>query len=133
MKDKVAEWLRSLDGTNLEPITDVEPIILTIDGETWEGARYRQRGEVRFYLVGKRPAAISSRRRCCYQMGGDARDWYVACYLEKEDHLTEEQKGKYHPFGLNWIMMPWTAPGKIDTFELKKYRRIPADYEVFGS
>jgi hypothetical protein len=119
MKNKVAEWLCSLPGT-----TDVEPVTLTIDDETWEGARYTQRDQVRYYLVGLRPKSHKCRSACdCYRLPGDHRDWYVASYLDKE--LTDKTKQKYHPFGVNWIMMPWDAPGRIDDC-VKRYRRIEA-------
>jgi len=115
MKEQIAEWLRSLEGT-----TDVEPVILTIGMQTWFGAVYTQRGKQHYYLVGFRPHQRGP--KTCYRFAGDDRDWYVACYMNNYNDLPPVPKS-YHPFGNNWMMMAWDAPGSIDNGE-KPYRRM---------
>lgn len=119
MKNKVAEWLRSLPGTS-----DVEPVTITIGTQTWEGARYTQYGRDHFYLVGDLPKSFLKGPKTCYRLPDDAHDWYVATYMAKFDALEEHFK-EFHPFGNSWMMMPWDCGGFIDEHE-KTYRRMDA-------
>ena len=108
LKNKVAEWLESL-----EDVTEVEPVTLTIGTQTWEGAVYTLRGQRSYYLAGDLPKSYAG-QRTCYRLPGDDRDWYVACYMEA-DRLTPEFK-QHHSFGANWMMRCWTVSGKIDDY-----------------
>lgn len=121
----VVDWLHTCEG-----VTEVNAVTLAIGNETWEGARYKQRGEYHYYLLGKLPKWYGKGRKTCCRFGEDGRDWYVAGYMQKADELAEHQK-KYHPFGNHWMLMAWNAPGKIDDHE-NMYRRLPVDVEVYA-
>lgn len=111
IKEQVAEWLRTLPGTS-----DVSPITLTIDEQTWEGAAYTQGGKKGLYLIGDRPRHTNT----CFRFTGDGTDWYMSAYLANPVYLSKRRK-KFHPFGKNWMMRPWTCKTKIDAHT--KYHR----------
>jgi len=90
---------------------DVQPVKVKIGSDQWEGARYKRNDRDRIYVVGHRPDKKG--KNWAYPFEG--LDWYVAGYL---DEATDKEKMEmYHPFGINFILMPWTASDPIDVYE----------------
>ena len=119
----LCEYLTSLD------CVDVAPIRLKIGKTTYEGARYRQNDETRerIYLLGELPREKIRREATCFRFENDSRDWYVACYMPKENFKPEN--ARFHPFGINFMLMPWDISEPIDRYnywrgEHKPYTRV---------
>lgn len=101
MKERVKAWLESLKG-----ITAIEAITVTIDDETWEGARYRQHKTEKYYLIGKLPKGWKNTESGKIYFTMDGQEYYITAYMQEFDTL-EWQYLKYHVFGDNWSMSPW--------------------------
>ena len=61
-------------------------------------------------------------------------DWYVACYGDEK--ALKKEYSAFHPFGTNWIIMPWLVAKegsykdwKIDTGETHQYKRYKLTIE----
>lgn len=113
-------------------ITEVEAVEVTLGKETFQGARYRQDGDVRFYLLGELPKEKKRHpRSVCWTMDGN--DWYVACYYQDSgsEHSAYQE---LQPFGHNFILMMWDVVAckgaKIDTGERWTYKRFPMSVKV---
>lgn len=130
---------------------DVRPILLTIAGEVWHAAFYRQtfeyqsgmdavsRGEKKagdkyteegIYAIGNLPKSYDTRKteaKVCYPWQNV--DWYIAGYLPTT--TAREIINEYHPFGVNFILRPWSVPSgeKIDHYSSKPYERIEMKVE----
>ncbi len=48
--------------------------------------------------------------------------------------LTDEDLARYHPFGVSFMMMPWSVPSgeKIDKYERFPYLRVVTTVEYLG-
>ena len=124
MKNQVANWLKSKHRTQ-----SVRPCVVTIGGDTYEGAMYECVGEfipnmdaiVRgerkvgdvyiqrsIHLVGDVPTVVRERRRTCFTFRGQ--DWFLASHGD----------GLLGPF---IMISPWTCTSKID--DERAYRRVP--------
>ena len=116
-QSKLVQWLKACDG-----VTHVSDVTMTIGKATWRGARYTQRGEERYYLIGYLPAGY---RRECFRRNLDDRDWYVAGYMQNMVDLQAPHHA-HHPFGRHWIMMCWDHErlgGRIDRHDTKYLRK----------
>jgi hypothetical protein len=129
MKNKIASWLR-----DLPDVSEAMPIEIRLGIRVYEGARYVQRGEDHIYLAGTLPASYKRSDKECYVLAGDGREWFIAGYWQDNNavQLTPEQIQQYHPFGKSIILVPWTAPEKIDRHAKKPYRRVSAKIIVGG-
>lgn len=129
----MADWLRALKNIN-----DVQPVLVTLDGGTYQGARYivshqytssmravvngkHAAGDTyqstRFELVGLRPLRVNRRTKFCFVFEGA--DWYISHYYDRTD------KTDYHPFGRQFGLSCWDASDgvTIDTYERRPYER----------
>jgi hypothetical protein len=99
MKNRVKAWLDGFDSTQY-----AEAVTVTIGDETWEGARYRQHGIEKFYLVGPLPEdwGITESGRTYYTL--DGREYCICAYLQDFDSISIALRD-YHPFGNNWVML----------------------------
>lgn len=141
---KLVEWLASLVG-----ISNIRPCKVTIDGVTWEGARYtrtsyytadqdavrwgkKKAGEAYtqefIYCLGKLPKCYAKRvndKGHAMLQGKvcfpyEGLDWYVCGYYQQDSQEFQE----YHPCGRNFMLAPWDIPNsKIDDGEPKIYTR----------
>ena len=122
---------------------DVRPLRLTIGRATYEAAAYKRTVtppagahnpapyvDEAIYVIGRLPSAYRRRKNTTFRFEGDARDWFVACYMSK-DRLAPEF-APFHPFGETFILAPWEVPSgdPIDKYnywrgEHKSYTRIP--------
>lgn len=119
---EVAQWLVGLGYA-------AQAVKIMIGGETWEGAVYTKEGqEPRYYLLGDLPKTYG-KVGSCYRLEEADVDWYVICYMQTPEKLTESQK-QYSPFGKSFTIGAWYAPGKIDDFERRPYKRISGRVEV---
>ena len=113
----LASWLGHTSG-----VTDVTPIEVTIGRETWPACRYTRNGKTRYYLVGQRPKGHQRCPRVCYTLDGC--EWYVGAYLHTHADRSSIARKIQHPFGPNWMLMPWGPEGRIDDYEDVPYRRV---------
>ena len=97
MKNKIKAWLESIKAKAAEAVS------VTIGDETWEGARYCQSGNERFYLVGMLPKDWEDKGSSKVYFTFDGKEYHVAAYLQDFVNLAERYR-EYHPFGNNWIM-----------------------------
>jgi hypothetical protein len=136
-------------------IIEVEPVIVTLDGQTYQAARYKSireytrdmdavtRGHKKagdeyqqehIYALGRRP--VFKRSKVCFVFEGDVRDWFVACYHEGGGAYDEYfGPGSYvpppPPLGKFFMLMPWDVPNcKIDTYEPYQYKRITSEIKL---
>lgn len=132
---------------------DVRPVLVTIEGEIWQAAFYRQtfeyqpgmdavsRGEKKagdkyteegIYCIGSLPSLYHSRKRnhVCFPWNGQ--EWFIAGYSSIAG--MREPYSEFHPFGPNFMMRPWNIPNsKIDDGEPKPYTRVEMNVSwVFG-
>jgi hypothetical protein len=139
----IATWLAS----NKCKCFDVQPCVVTINGESWQACQYSQtleytagmdcvtRGEKQagdtytrtgFYCVGSLPSCYRGSKRNKYPQGRacfpfEGLDWYVVCYIERISPQFQDS----HPFGPNFLLAPWDVPtSKIDQYETKPYSRF---------
>ena len=132
----VAKWLEKCGCENIQPVR------VTIRGTTYNGARYADPKQPHvkdaFYLIGEQPKRRVKRpNKTCFQFNGA--DWYVAGYWDGHgaDSVVFDASGnlvdydQYHPFGRNFILMPWSVPSgePIDYYEQKPYDRFPMTVE----
>ena len=142
---QLIEWLASLVG-----ISNIRPCKVTIDGVTWEGARYTRTS---YYTAdqdavrwGKKKAGDAYTQEFIYCLGKlpkcyakrvndkghavlnspkvcfplEGLDWYVAGYYQQDS----SEYAEYHPFGRYFMVVPWDIPNsKIDEGEQKPYTR----------
>ena len=130
------QWLEALN------CTDVQNVRVTINGQSWEGCRYKQhlqysqgmdcvsRGEKKageyyirekIYLIGKKPEFF---KKACFPFGEF--EWYCAAYITE----IKEPFKHAHPFGVNFLLSPWDlACSKVDDGEPKSYTRYPMTVE----
>jgi hypothetical protein len=90
----------------LEGSTDfgaIEPVVVTIGKESWEGVRFEYKMCERFYLVGEMPEGWKSTidYQTYYTLG--RLDFYVSCYM-RDFHRRPDRYMKYHPFGNNFVL-----------------------------
>jgi hypothetical protein len=125
LQTAVTEWLSALPH-----VTSVKPVRVTIEGVTYAGARYTEqlttpegsdayrRGERTYtremiYLIGNLPRHYVKRSKAAYTMPGDSREWYIAGHWAGQHNQFnpnwETDKTKYHPFGPNFILAPWSV------------------------
>jgi hypothetical protein len=117
---QVAEWLRGIDS-----ITEVVPVVVTIGNNSWEGARYVQRGDIHLYLVGDMPKSYQRSSHEAYPHNDLL--WYISGWwkgMDARSTITAVQAKEYHPFGKMFMLMPWTCDLPIDYGE-EPYRRVP--------
>jgi hypothetical protein len=122
---EVAQWLTGLG-------YEAQAVKVTIGDQTWEGAVYMnpKLGDgPRYYLVGDMPKWYGKSPGSCYRLEGDDADWYVICYMQQADKLSDFHK-PFHPFGNSWSIGRWEADGKIDDYERSPYKRRPMTVEV---
>jgi len=128
----VKEWLEGLQVS--DPCTNVESVAVTIHVSskktlTFEGARYTQRGQERFYLLGDCiKNELRRRNKSCFTF--DNGEWYVATYSIK-DNITPAN-AEFHPFGPTFLLMKWEVPDgtKIDEYEEYPYDRLAMTVKV---
>jgi len=131
----VQKWLAN--ECKCHTITKVK---VTIGKRTYYGCRYIDPKHVdpapRIYLIGFRP---KHRRKTCYMING--KDWYVAGYYDQTNLSADgwlfwpwrfgDFGRKYHPFGSNFILMPWTCDDPIDMGSRTTYDRVEVEVEEF--
>ena len=100
---EVADWLNDLSKTTATPVS------LKIEGCRNPGA-YTQEG---IFALGILPKCYKRRKKVCFIVDGDSREWYIAGYYQGQ--------GIQH--GPNFILHPWTIQEKIDLYERKPYDR----------
>lgn len=102
----------------------VHMVAVTIGSRTWVGARYNQQTNEAIYCVGELPQGYRAGKenKVCYTFEGV--DWYIAGYLATP--ASAEVMKRYHPFGINFILMPWFVGDgkKIDHYEQRPYTRV---------
>jgi hypothetical protein len=138
---KLADWLSSL-----EHISAITPMTVAINGKTYdacsyaarfetpEGSEAYRRGERHYwrnfiYCVGELPKCYQHNTRVVFTIDGDPADWYVASYwpqLHNHRQQASETRGKYQPFGANFLLAPWDAKQPIDHYEDRPRRRYAA-------
>jgi hypothetical protein len=74
MKDRVKEWA---DANWMSGEECIEPITVTIGGESWEGIRFQSEGVPCFYLVGELPAGWKQTSAYSILYTYDDKDFYV--------------------------------------------------------
>lgn len=135
---RLSEWLSGFDHT-----LDVTPCKVEIKGTSYdacsylarftapEGSAAAQRGDAPtyrsfIYCLGYLPACYRRSSRVAFTMAGDPAEWYVACYFPGVHKGMQEpvSPSEYMPFGANFIMVAWDAPGTIDQYEDKPYKRV---------
>ena len=129
--DQMAAWLTGLG--NLHPTVPIIPVRVQIAKESWEGVRYITRlnytagmdactrgdkkptdtyDSEKILLLGDRPRVNQKPSprpsHVCYRHQ-DGTDWYLATYMES--HRLTKENAKYHPFGLTFMVCPWTFTG----------------------
>lgn len=114
---------------NIESVTECAEITLFLDGRRYAGAAYRDSNfsGARYYLLGELPPSYRRSRRVAYVI--DRADWYIAAYTTNAILATlDDATKKYHPSGEYFLLCKWDIPSgdKIDSHELRPYRRVPA-------
>ena len=135
MQEQLKRWLEECG------MQDVQPVEVLIDGTAYTGAIYtnpHHGNQSMMYVIGDHPLLYKKgrkpylKRRVCFTIDGDTRDWYIACYfhpglVQTYFKQTVQAKPEHQPFGNNFIMSAWDIPGKpddkIDSYEPKPYER----------
>ncbi len=89
------------------------------------------------YVKGGLPKAWLKRRKTCFTIEGDKREWYIASYYpdykagKQLPFNPEPQFAEHHPYGPTFILCPWDVPSgeKIDSYEYKPYDRVAVKVE----
>jgi hypothetical protein len=114
---KLVGWLRSTGAKQ------VSGCVVKIGKHTFAAARYldKQHKEAHIYAIGMLPKTME--RKTCFPF--DNQEWFRAGYIKPEG--IKPEFAEYHPFGANFILMPWQVPSgeAIDKYEQKPYRRVP--------
>jgi hypothetical protein len=113
MKNQVANWLRSIPG-----VSHVEPIIIQIEGRSWQGARYFYDDRWGYYLVGTRPR--KENRVYLFDVTPGL-EFFVSSYLDSPVVSRVREGFPEVPFGPNWMLGEWTGDRDIDAS--RKYHR----------
>lgn len=118
---------------------DVQPCIVTIEGQQWPACFYRQTAsetyiKSRIYAVGALPLCYQPKRKVhpvenlCFAHEASGLDWYVAGYYyvagAKKSVKPEPEHEALNPFGPSFVLAPWDLPEAIDAHELKPYTRV---------
>lgn len=131
---KLGEWLKGLPGMKA-----VHTGKLTLGDLVFEAAYYQQECEApagcqnpgpyireAIYAVGEIPKILLKKKHA-FTMPDDTAEWFVSTYMLPKNFKPENKE--CHPFGLTFIISPWTCAEKIDAHERKPYIRLPIKFE----